>query len=297
MPDVPPYLIVPEIGANVSHAELTAGLPDSKKIRIILPKDMPPALGAPVGGDVAIGLIKATEWVLALDIKALFELSAFLYSTAMFKEMTKQLAGEAGKDAWKGIKLLVGRIREFSRSKPDASESSSLPLVIRFEDAERPTRVSAKLLTTGSDVQVDANLDVLHSKLLAAVSEWLEEMHRPDLFTDPGWVEGEAGQHILRLERETREWQRQHGKSEPIAIRQRAALRAGIDLMQSTDQPHIWLVSVSAWPDSDLEITVDTNCNSFTFGRRKVRVGFLARLFFSQLQNRGFHNSTAAEHI
>jgi hypothetical protein len=131
----------------------------------------------------------------------------------------------------------------------------------------------------------------MEAKLLPAAFEWLEEMSRPDLFTEPGWLEGEAGEHILRLERETAEWQRLRGKSGPIEIRKKAVLGATIELTQSGDHLHQWFAYVSAWPDSDVEITIDTSHSSFWLGTRRVRDGFLARLFYSQLQKRGFRQS------
>jgi hypothetical protein len=217
-----------------------------------------------------------------------------LTGTELVKEATKQFAGEAGKDAWKGIKSLVARIRRFSKqSKQEGPASNSLPLLIELPGRDQKHRISVELQTAGSDAEVDARFEKIETRLLPAVFEWLEDTGRPDLCTEPGWLEGEAGEHILRLERESAEWQRQHQRSEPIEIRQNTARGATIELTQSADRLERWSASVSAWPDSDVVIAIDTDSMSFRLGDRRVRVGFLARLFFLQLQKREFRGTTA----
>jgi hypothetical protein len=108
MPPEPPYLIVPRIGADLDRGALLEGFPDAANTTLVYPKDMPPALGAPIGGDVAIGLVRATEWLLALTPRRLAEVSAWIVGTYGAREFAKGFAGEAGKDTWEAVTAQEG---------------------------------------------------------------------------------------------------------------------------------------------------------------------------------------------
>lgn len=174
----PPYLIVPPAGADFNQKALVEGLPDTDKIVVIYPKDMPQALGAPVGGGGVMPLIEATKWVLCLEPGRLIQLGATFVLTYGATEYVKGLASEAGKDTWKAIKVLLKRIFAYSDSQTKNPNSKALPLQIKgnYSTSDESRRVFSLILDPNwTKDEKDSHLLQLESAILPVIFSFFSQ--------------------------------------------------------------------------------------------------------------------------
>ena len=255
----PPYLIVPELAATLDCKTLVEGLPDGAATRVIYPKDMPSALGAPVGGDAAIALVKATEWVLSLNAERLTELSAWFVGTYGAKEFVKGFAGEAGKDTWNAIKNLLARIRDWSTNAPATKLEAMLPL--RVEAAYRPTGTGDRKFEVVLDPRWDSNevdrrLMLLERMLLPAVFAFLKETERVPSNNREKFILGSAR----------------------------------IVLSPDCDGVDGWWLDCQDSLETGVVLLVEMTDHSFRWDKRVWKAGLIANILFEVLQAKGFTN-------